>query len=388
MKHTGKISKQLAISIVIAVSTHVASARQTDVPALDSFPEMQRIWMGIEEGVIRPAAHQQVRTNSAGYIKFHAPDRAILEKDAHWATIDPTQIELETRSLELEKARLERKLTESRRNRIEANHRLRLEIHELERGRAEFLFAADNQDVPPALRARALEAVTEADERIEELHELLDPAELELAMELEQEEGELQIERKQRQLHTLRQTSELKAGFAGELRITDPVAKQLEQADGDSNRIWIGPNELIATIVDDARYEISITATSPLLAQIPQEDLLAFFEESRSGRLIEGRFERMVEIDGGSEITRNYIFSIEDRAADDARNSVGQRNLIHIFRRFSEPCRLVQKKDIAFLAPEILEAGGWSALVTHLWPHSIVLQVGPQTIAVRENGEN
>jgi hypothetical protein len=111
-------------------------------------------------------------------------------------------------------------------------------------------------------------------------------------------------------------------------------------------------------------------------------------QEGQTGRLIAGEYSRTDEVDTGAEITRNYIFQIQKDSLDAARHSMGQRNLVHVYRKFPQPFRLVYKKDIALSAPEVLSASGWDGLVRHLWPGSTVMQVGPQTIAVKPKDEN
>jgi hypothetical protein len=355
---------------------------------LESLPETSRLWMGLEEGSIRPAAYEQVRSPAGGYLKIHATHGETLEKGRHWATQDPEQLDLEARSLEMDRLRLDRKVKETRRTKEEANARLRLELHEAQRGRDDFIEASRSPELPEALRRRAAEAVANADARIAELTEMLDPAELERELQLEIDEGELQIERKRKQFQMLKRASEVTAGFSGELRLSESILRKIEDAPDPSQPIWIDGNELLATIIDDRSYEIIVTATSPLLAQIPREDLLVFFQEGRTGKLIEGAYVRTDEQDTGADITRNYVFSIQENSVEDARHSMGQRNLVHIYRKFPVKYRLVHKKDIAFLAPEVLESAGWSGLVARLWPGSRVVQVGPQTIAVEPANEN
>ncbi|MBC7980546.1 MAG: hypothetical protein H7Y36_08295, partial [Armatimonadetes bacterium] len=218
--------------------------------------------------------------------------------------------------------------------------------------------------------------------------EKLDPETIERELKLEADEGELQIDRKRKQLLALEKRSRLVAGFEGELRLSDSLRKSQIAAKSPKDLLWVKSNEHIATIVNDEVYEISVTASSPLLAEIPTENLLVFLQEGKTGRLIAGEYARTDEIDSGAEIIRNYIFTIRKDSVDAARYSVGQRNLVHVYRKFSRPYRMIHKKDIAFLASDILSTSGWDGLVRHLWQGSEVIQVGPQTIAVKPKDEN
>jgi hypothetical protein len=125
-----------------------------------------------------------------------------------------------------------------------------------------------------------------------------------------------------------------------------------------------------------------VAAAGPLLSEIPREELLVLIQDSQTGKLIAGEYDRTEEIDSGREIARNFIFTIPDGSLEGARQAQGTRNLVHVYRKFPRPYKIIFKKDIAFSAPEVLDAAGWDGLVRHLYPGSKVIQVGPQTIAV------
>lgn len=359
-----------------------------EVKALESFPSVDRLWMGLEEGSIRPAAYEQIRASSEGFLALNAKDGQILKKDEQWAVMDPEQLDIERKTLAVEETKLERQLKKTREDARDAQLRASLELHETEREREVLVDASQEPGIPVALRNRAAEAVEKIDEQIALLREKADPATMEKEVQVELDEGQLQIARKRKQFLTLEKRSLLVAGFDGELRLSDPLKKLVAAAAEPDALLWVNANEHLATLVDDDRYEISVMATSPVLAQIPREDLLVFLQEGQTGRLIAGEYARTDEIDSGAEIVRHFIFNIRETALDEARHSMGQLNLVHVYRKFSEPFRLVHKKDIAFLAPEVLATSGWDGLVRHLWPGSVVIQVGPQAIAVKAKNEN
>jgi len=350
---------------------------------LSSYPSLDRIWMGLEEGSIRPAAYSQVRSMTSDLVVIHAKDGDTLEKLQHWATIDPEQLDLDRQSLELEKKAVEKKLEESRQTANETQIRSRLELAEAERRRMELAAAAEDPQISTALKNRISSALKEIDEQMVTLRDKTNPEKIEGYLDLEAQEGNVQIERKLKTLTALEKRSKLTAPFSGELRLTDTIKERLAASTLPDRAIWVDSNEHIATIVDDQAYEISVLATSPLLSQIPKENLLVFLQESQTGRLISGSYTRTDEIDSGAEIVQNYIFSIPGDTVDSARHSMGQRSLVHVYRKFPEKYFLVQKRDIAFSNPEVLESSGWVGLVMHLWPGSEVVQVGPQTIAVK-----
>ena len=364
-------------------------ARAVEPPKpLQSFPTVQRLWMGLEEGSIRPAAYLQVRSSAEGYLSLNAKHGQRLQKDEVWATLDPEQLTIERRTLEVDQQKLDRQLKKSRYDSQDLQIRLSVELHETERKRRDLVEASLETEIPPALKQRAAQAVRRIDQQIALLNEKLDPATLQRDQQLDQDEGELVLTRKRKLLQALEKRSILVASFSGELRLSDALKKQLAAAPNPTDLLWVKPNDLLATLVDDRLFEISVTATSPLLAQIPPAELLVFFQEGQTGRLIAGEYARTDEVDLGSEITQTYIFNINADAVKVAAQSMGQRNLVHIYRKFTRPFRFVQKKDIAFLAPDVLAASGWDGLVRHLWPGSEVIQVGPQAIAVKPKDEN
>ncbi len=386
MKIIGKIKPFEGLALVLLF---MASPMNAEEPrSLESYPEATRLWMGLEEGVIRPAAYEQVRSTSSGYYMIHVADGEFLEKGRHWATRDPEQLSLDTEELQLSELRLGQKIQETKRSKQEANVRLRLQLHEAQSRREDLLEASRSDELATALRRRAKEAVAQIDAEILDYKKMLDPKELEKELKLTNDEGELQLKFKRKQLDAIKKISEFTANFSGELRLSDQVIEKLKARSDPSKPIWLEASELIATIINDERYEITVIATSPLLSQIPRENLLVFLQEGRTGRLIGGEYERTIEMDSGSEIVRHYIFSIRDKSVNDARHSMGQKSLVHIYRKFDEKFRLVHKRDIAFLAPQILESSGWGGVVNHLWPGSTTIQVGPQTIAVKPKNEN
>ncbi len=81
-------------------------------------------------------------------------------------------------------------------------------------------------------------------------------------------------------------------------------------------------------------------------------------------------------------LLRLKVEHVDETGIEDARQSVGQRNLVHLYRRFERRYHLVPKRDIAFAAPDMLAKGGWAGLSQHLWPGCQVMQVGPQSLLI------
>lgn len=337
--------------------------------------------MGLEEGVIRPASYAQVRAETDGYVALHAEDRKMLQKGEHWATIDPEQLDIERRALALDESKQQQLLDQGREDLRAARLRTTLELHEAESKREALKDASGDAELSAMFKQRVREAMKKLDEQISILREKLDPALHERDLRLLEEDNALQLSRKQKQFVALEKRSCLVAASAGKLTIGDPFKEKL--ADVESGKpAWMSTGDLLGTIVDDRHYEISVAAAGPLLSEIPREQLLVLIQDSQTGKLIIGEYDRTEEIDSGREITRNFVFAIPDGSMESARQAQGTRNLVHVYRKFPRPYRIIFKKDIAFAAPEVLDAAGWDGLVRHLYPGSKVIQVGPQTIAV------
>ncbi len=359
-----------------------------EVAPLESLPEVNRIWMGLEEGSIRPAAYEQVRATLEGYLSLRAEDGDLIEKDGLWAVIDPENLEIERESLALEEDKLKRQLEKSAEDSREAELRLALDIHEAEGKRQTLVDASGDPEIPADLRKRAADAILKIDERLGLLRDKADPETLKSDLALEETEGRLLISRKRKQLLSLEKRSRLVAGFDGELRLSDSLNKAVADREEPDSLLWVTANEHLATLVDDNKYEIVVAASGPVLSQIPSEEILVFLQEPKTGALIAGDYDRTDEIDTGGEITRNYVFTIRENSLGDARHSSGQRGLVHVYRKFDSPVRLVHKKDIAFAASDILATSGWGGVVNSLWPGSRIVQVAPQTIAVMPKDDN
>lgn len=382
-----RVSGNHRILLTACLAGISALASAAEVKPLESHREVERLWMGMEEGVIRPAAYEQVRADSEGYVALLAKDGEMLRKGDHWATLDPEQLDMERRGFELDTSKMEQQLRKGRDDAQDAQARMSLELHDIEGKHDDLATVSRDAALPAALRQRAAEALKKLDERISVLREKLNPATLERDLRLLDEDNALQIDRKQKQLLALEKRSFLIAGSGGQLRLGDSVKEKLTTTE-PGKPLWMKSGDLIGTIVDDRHYEISVSAMGPLLAEIPRDQLLVFFQDSQTGKLIAGEYSRTDEVDNGREISRNFIFLIRDDGVENARQAQGTRNLIHVYRKFPRPYRLVYKKDIAFSAPEVLETGGWDGLVRHLWPGSKVIQVGPQTIAVESKDAN
>lgn len=352
-----------------------------EAPSLETCRKVDRMWLGVEEGIVRPLAFKQFRPEIDGEITLHAAEGAVLVKGQHWATIDEQQLDIERRSFEVEKIKIEQQRIKSLEDMRAARRNRAMELRDAENKRDGLEAVCTDADMSPKLRARAKEALGQMNEQIADLQKRMASDQSKREQRVIEEDCQLQLIRKRKQLDALERRSLLVAEFNGRLRYSHTVVEQLQEGKND-NKVRISSGELLGTLLDESRYEIVVPANGPLLDEIPLDQMAVFLQDPQSGRMIPSDYQRIEEIDNGREITRNFIFAVRKEENSQIRLAQGARNMVHVYRKFPNPVRTVMKKDIVFLAPDVLERAGWSGLVEHLWHGSKVIQVGPQTIAI------
>jgi len=379
MTISGEAINRCMACILLIAGMHPAIG--ADVADLADLPKSKRIWMGIEEGAIRPAAFEQFRVDADAVVVLHANGGDMMEAGQHWATLDPEQLEIERETIELEEMKREHQRAKDEYENEQARVALLLEIEEAHRKSEDLEQAAQTAELDASLRKRAREAVEIMSHRISLLEERASLEHQNEQTRLKEIETELQERRAQRQLLAMERRSKLVSRHGGRLRLSDEFHARQEHAD-DRQKVWMGSGELLGTIVDDSRYEIHVPANTSAMLQLPENEIGVFFQDGQTGTLIPGNFLRIEEVESGLEINRTYVFSVPDERMDAAREAGGQKNFVHIYRMFTNEKHIVHKRDLAFEAPEILQESGWGGLIRHLWPQSRIIQVGPQSIAL------
>lgn len=353
-----------------------------DVTPLDELPDVSRIWIAMEEGSVRPAAFNQYRSEAEGPLLILKSQGDLLKRGDVWAVIDPQLIDIERRSLELDEKNIARQMEKIREDAEDARRRVLLDAREIE-GKIDALkLTVDGPDFPSSLRAGTLDAIGEMKERLELMHQRASRKAVDEEIQAESDELAIQLERKRRQFEQMERRARLTAISDGELRFSPPLIEKIRERESETDPVLVSAGELLATIIDEARLEIVIQASGASVAEVPAAELAVFLQDGRTGRLIRGNHLRTEEAEAGSDIIRTQYFEVVDDDLPAARQAMGNRNLIHVYRMFSSPKKLVHKDQITFLAPDILEQTGWAGLVRHLWPGARVAHIGPQTIAL------
>lgn len=362
-----------------------------EVPDLKEAPLVKRLWLGVEQGVIRPASYEQIRSEDKQRVAIHFPDGAELKKGQHWATIAPLNLEIERRKHNLDQIKGRHKLDKELADFEEERIRMTIAREEAAANAQALQLASQDESLAVELREHSKRAAVKLQQKAELLDKQLTPEALEQKRELLREEHALQRDRDRKQLEELEMRSVIRASCDGSLVLGDELASELlkTEADEDGKKVvWVGSKQLIGVVRNDDHHELWVDAEGPLLANLPLDQIGIRVQQPRSGALILAEHKRTEEYENGNEIRRTYVFRIAAEGADAARDSFGVRCMAHVYVNFNKPYRMVFKKDIAHLDPTRLEAGGWSGLIQHLWPGSKVIQVGPQTIAVQPADED
>ncbi len=368
--------------LIVSILLCVVSPTFAEVKPLSEYPEVTRMWMGVEEGVLRPANYEQFRPDGDAYVAIHANDGQMLKKGEHWATIDPENLELERRTKELEDAKAINKEQDALQEARERHVNKIRELHEMQAQHATMQELRDSGDLDAVFGQRVQKAMAQLKEQIAVLEKQVTDDALQESLKLVQEDYSIQAAQRDLKSKTLEKYSMLVAKEAGKLELGGLIKRELEEGAKERDLVWVGANELIGSISSDDAYEIIVSASGPLLSGIPTDQLLVFFQDPRTGRKIQGVYTRADERDSGKQIQRDFIFRVDEDGIKAARRASGSSNSIHVYRRFDKPYRLVSKKDLVFADPEALERSGWAGIVQKTWPGSKVIQVAPQSIAI------
>ena len=210
---------------------------------LSEYPKRSRMWMGVEEGFIRPASYEQFRIENGGQVILHAKDQQELKKGEHWATLNPEQLELERRSAALEDARSVRKEQDALQEAKDQHVRLIQDLHETQAQLANIQEIIRDGGLDQNFRKRVVQAVKDLEEKIKLLEEQTTDEALAKNLELIKEDYSLQSAQRAKNLKTLERLSKLIAQEDGKLSFGDVVKRALADAEDPKAPIWLKGNE-------------------------------------------------------------------------------------------------------------------------------------------------
>ncbi|WP_346188550.1 hypothetical protein [Rubritalea halochordaticola] len=363
----------------------VTTSALAEVKPLSSYPSSSRIWIGAEDGQIQAANEEHFRAPNAVYVTIHKANGSRLSKDEHWATIGADELELERRSLEIERKKTETALRELKQEQQDLIDGTTIRIEELEAKKFELSMSLNESELSKKLSQRINEAIASLDQKIAHLKEKIDPERLEQDTQTKTEELNLTLERKEKEFAKRKKKSTLKAPFDGTLILT---GEQVIAAAEKKEPVWLEPAVLFASLSDKSYYEIFFSTKNPIFTTGNLENFSAMIETGSNGKIIKAKYHETRKIDGGSSIKDVVVFRINKEDSASASLSAQQSRVALIFKNFPESYKVVQKKNIALLAPDILESKGWAGLVKHLWPEARIVEIGAQTIALKSADAN
>ena len=354
---------------------------------LTSYQEVNRLWIGLVEGIIAPHSFETVQAPLEGYYLFEARDGDWLTKDQHWLTIGPNKLELDKDELRLE----QRKLEESRRlatieddeNLTRLEERLE-ELDEQQRLLRESLAnEAEVETLSLDLEERVQAGLAKLEKETSRVRDLMSEDLRKEKKDLTEKEQQLQLERKRLALIAAEKRSQIKSPFDGMLELSSEVKELLLKSSDSGNLIWLAPTTGIGTITDRRTYVVRVPSEGTQLESIPQEQVKIMISSAKEGKLVKADLLQVVQEQRSTEVTQIYEFQISQEEAKSLSVVGQQKTVAHLFQVFDKPCRVIPKRDIAFSDTTVLQSGGWGALVKKIWPGTELIAVGPQHLAVR-----
>ena len=363
-------------------------ASAENLAELSSYQKVDRLWMGLAEGIIEPKALETVQAPIEGYYLFEARDGDWLKKEQHWLTIEPNKLELEKQELELEGQKLKEAERLAELEEVEELQRLEEQLEEIEEQQRLLLAAVSNQEesefLPQNLGERVRKAFEKLDVEAERIRDLTSTETREATKTLTKKEQALQLERKRLTLIATEKRSKIKAPFDGMLTLSNEVKEQLLKPGETSGLIWLRPGTAIGLIADRRSYLVRVPSEGTVLDTIPEEDVKILITNREEGKLVMANFLQINQEQIGTQTSEIFEFEITKEDAQDLTVASQKKIIANIFRTFKEPCRVIPKRDIAFEDSAILQSGGWKLLVNKLYPEAELIAVGPQHLAVRK----
>lgn len=72
------------VCLLAVFAVAVCTVEAEEVPRLNDLPKVNRLWLGMEEGFIRPASYEQVMSESQTRLSIHAEHGSKIVKGQHW----------------------------------------------------------------------------------------------------------------------------------------------------------------------------------------------------------------------------------------------------------------------------------------------------------------
>lgn len=362
--------------LILTVSGSIALCSPT---SLSNYPISDEIWIDAADGTISPIHIEHFVSTADTTISILTDSGANLKKGEQWATIAPKDLTLKERALKLTQKKttlaldlVEDKVREETLISKEKIRSLKGSIRQLER-------ITTSKDTSNSLKLRTLEAIELTNRQVEKLRKLTSEEQINLKEEIEREDLTLVVLKAEDSYDLQYKKSVLLAPFDGTIKLADlsPVSK-----DGDTSMYKLKAGALFATISDESTYILTINKPLPIFNVSDKSHISVRFEAGAQSGMIDAVYHKAVNRGLNGNIMQSYQFTINKTHRETSQRLLGQTKTVYVYYHLGRDCSIVPKNDLALIAPSILKASGWKGLVQHLYPHSRLILVGSDSLAI------
>lgn len=193
--------------------------------------------------------------------------------------------------------------------------------------------------------------------------------------------GALRIEdmdmaKTKRQHQDVKDRSEYKAPFTGELRLEVNYVQ-------DQSEYTVSSRETIATISDYEEIHAHLKVANAKWVNLQPEKLHIQLND-KNKTLLEFHDDRIDRDERTRKEVRKYIFSIPLKNNESLKRLAGTQMQGELIYKLPESCYIVPKYDLSLYANGKTESLNWNwhSVVQQLWPSAKVLAVGRQNLAI------
>lgn len=379
MKITG-INKTLlfALCSLILTPTVWSNGTQENTPPLEELPQNSELWISLVQGVILPTNHKTYTSQSSVKVEFIAQSGQSLKKGDIWAILDPKQLEISTKSLELAELDYKLQLKSLRKAEAEFLEQQNALIAETSYKLAETRYIL-KQNRSADSHQKLQDIAKELQKKIESLKQEIAPESLEENFYLKSSELELKLTKAQLDHEQLKKRLQLKAPFHGQLTIYIDFIENFSDSKGE-----IIPSEIYASITDDKEYMVQVSTQNSNFNQPKLDDIVLSLDLPDSPQPLKAIHKRAVKLRKSTYLGYEHLFQFTNAQDSElAKQYANQNRAIHVYKKLPFPCRIITKSSIALVEPDILKTQGWHGLISHLYPGSVIEAIGANAIAIR-----
>lgn len=357
-----------------------AAFAESQAKPLNDYSKSDHLWLTMEEGIIEPSQNKDYSSTTEDHITFLKKHGSHLSKGTPWAIINKEDLDLSERKIVLERSKAKKELSNMLLKQENESDKKALAIQSIKSKKQQFIDALTDDSIPKNLKEKIQDAILKMDSKIAAHEALLTPEALAVELENAKEDLLIELERKEINFKKIKKRAVLKAEFDGTLEIhVENASTAHEQTKG----YWPAPSTQYASITDNSHYNLKISTRNSALNIEDPARLSAKLQDIGHRSMVTAQYSGRGSSKKSSGIKEFHLFKLEKNQADFAENNLGELRSVYVYYKLDSPCHILPKKNIAFLAPEVLEKRGWQGLVSHLYPGAKLVRSGPTTLAVK-----